>query len=80
VEEGTYTEAYVVGRARGAYESGAVDFEILPERSALLVIDMQDEFVRPGWTPFWSHDGGSPRPRARAQESLGLEGGPGRPG
>ena len=24
-----------------------------PLRTALLVIDMQDEFVRPEWSPFW---------------------------
>jgi nicotinamidase-related amidase len=25
----------------------------VPDQAALLVIDMQDEFVRPGWTPCW---------------------------
>ncbi|MHA1905511.1 MAG: cysteine hydrolase family protein [Candidatus Thorarchaeota archaeon] len=28
-------------------------FEIVPEKCALLVIDMQDEFVKPHWSPDW---------------------------
>ena len=39
--------------AKRAYEEGEASFEIAPEKCALLVIDMQDEFVRPQWTPFW---------------------------
>ncbi|WP_066944896.1 cysteine hydrolase family protein [Microtetraspora fusca] len=49
----TYTEEWVTARARAAYEQGQASFTIRPERSALLVIDMQDEFVRPGWSPYW---------------------------
>ncbi len=37
--------------AKAAYQ-GQPDFEIDAARSALLVIDMQDEFVKPGWTPY----------------------------
>ncbi|MZD05250.1 isochorismatase family protein [Streptomyces sp. SID5785] len=48
-----YTEEWVTARARNAYEHGRASFEIRPERAALLVIDMQDEFVRPGWSPYW---------------------------
>ncbi|MGV9254564.1 hypothetical protein [Streptomyces sp. NPDC003697] len=36
----------MITRARNAHD-------IRPERAALLVIDMQDEFVRPGWSPYW---------------------------
>ncbi|MFC5827645.1 cysteine hydrolase family protein [Nonomuraea insulae] len=49
----SYTEEWVTARARVAYEQGRASFEIHPERSALLVIDMQDEFARPGWSPYW---------------------------
>ena len=28
-------------------------FDIVPEKCALLVIDMQEEFVKPGWSPYW---------------------------
>lgn len=47
-----FSEEQVLELARLAYESDA-SFQIAPEKSALLVIDMQDEFVRPGWTPYW---------------------------
>jgi len=48
-----YTEEWVTARAKEAYEHGRATFEVRAERSALLVIDMQDEFVRPEWSPFW---------------------------
>ncbi|MCS0634474.1 cysteine hydrolase [Streptomyces sp. LP05-1] len=48
-----YTEEWVAARARDAYERGRASFEVRPERTALLVIDMQDEFVRTGWSPYW---------------------------
>lgn len=53
MEERQFSETFVLARAREAYERGAASFDILAERTALLVIDMQDEFVRPGWTPYW---------------------------
>ncbi|HTY01223.1 MAG TPA: isochorismatase family cysteine hydrolase [Bacteroidota bacterium] len=43
----------VRGLARKAYEEGIAQFHVDPDKCALLVIDMQDEFVRPGWTPYW---------------------------
>ncbi|MFM9372301.1 isochorismatase family cysteine hydrolase [Streptomyces sp. Da 82-17] len=49
----TYSEEWVLARARHAYEHGRAEFDVRPERTALLVIDMQDEFVRPGWSPYW---------------------------
>lgn len=48
-----YSEEWVVARAKAAYEHGTASFSIDPARTALLVIDMQDEFVQPGWSPFW---------------------------
>ena len=53
MEEGKYTEEQVLALARRAYEQGAASFEVRGEDCALLVIDMQDEFVKPGWTPYW---------------------------
>jgi nicotinamidase-related amidase len=53
MSERVYTEEEVLARAREAYRDGRASFPIVPARCALLVIDMQDEFVRPGWTPFW---------------------------
>ncbi|MFW9995467.1 MAG: cysteine hydrolase family protein [Candidatus Odinarchaeota archaeon] len=51
--EKTYTEEQVLELARKAYKEGTARFEIVPEKCALLVIDMQDEFVKPHWTPDW---------------------------
>jgi nicotinamidase-related amidase len=50
-----FSEQEVLELARQAYEGDAF-FPLDPERAALLVIDMQDEFVRPHWTPFWVPD------------------------
>lgn len=48
-----YSEEQVSALARQAYDEGEATFAIEARRSALLVIDMQDEFVKPGWTPYW---------------------------
>jgi isochorismate hydrolase len=48
-----FTEEQVLALARDAYATGVAGFRFDPDRAALLVIDMQDEFVRPGWTPYW---------------------------
>jgi hypothetical protein len=48
-----YSENEVLELARRAYKAGEATFQIAAERCALLVIDMQDEFVKPGWTPYW---------------------------
>lgn len=48
-----FSEEQVLTLARDAYQSGCAGFPIEAARCALLVIDMQDEFVKPNWTPFW---------------------------
>jgi nicotinamidase-related amidase len=48
-----YTEKEVLELAKRAYRSGDASFEIERGHCALLVIDMQNEFVRPKWTPYW---------------------------
>ena len=48
-----FTQDEVVALARRAYRQGVAEFQLVPDHAALLVIDMQDEFVRPGWTPYW---------------------------
>ncbi|MFH4965710.1 isochorismatase family cysteine hydrolase [Gaetbulibacter sp. M235] len=48
-----YTEDIVKKAAINAYLNGDVEFEIITSKCALIVIDMQDEFVKPKWTPFW---------------------------
>lgn len=53
IRSGEFTEQDVLGFARKGYAEGAAGFEIVPQDCALLVIDMQDEFVKPHWTPYW---------------------------
>jgi nicotinamidase-related amidase len=48
-----YSEEYVLELANKYYEVGEAKFDIKVEKSVLLVIDMQDEFVKPYWTPYW---------------------------
>jgi nicotinamidase-related amidase len=48
-----YSEEEVLALARRAYRTGEASFPVRPQQSALLVIDMQDEFVKPGWTLYW---------------------------
>jgi nicotinamidase-related amidase len=48
-----YSETEVLALARQAYRTGRATFEVVAERCALILIDMQDEFVKPGWTPYW---------------------------
>jgi isochorismate hydrolase len=48
-----FSEEEVLGLARNAYQSGRAQFSIETADCALLVIDMQDEFVKPNWSPFW---------------------------
>lgn len=48
-----FTEKEVYELARKAYEEDYVNFHINRQNCALLVIDMQNEFVKPGWTPYW---------------------------
>jgi len=48
-----YNEKYVLDIAKKTYEKGDVKFDIIPDKCALIVIDMQNEFVKPKWTPYW---------------------------
>ena len=49
----TFSEQEVLTFARQAYREGSAAFQVERERCALLVIDMQEEFVKPHFTPFW---------------------------
>jgi len=53
-----------LGLAQTAYSENP-SFAVDPEKTALLVIDMQDEFVKPHWTPFWVPDATSIAKRVR---------------
>ncbi|MDG3581194.1 cysteine hydrolase family protein [Galbibacter pacificus] len=48
-----YTEEILLKAATDAYNHGDVQFDIDSKNCALIVIDMQDEFVKPEWTSSW---------------------------
>jgi nicotinamidase-related amidase len=65
LKTGNFTEDDVLNLARKAYSEGNAKFEIVPEACALLVIDMQDEFVKPHWSPDWVPDATKQVPRIK---------------
>ena len=50
---GSFTEEVIARSAAAQYRQGEADMWVTPGRTALLIIDMIDEFVRPRWTPYW---------------------------
>lgn len=50
---GEFTEAWVLARAQEQYTDGTAEFGVEPGRTALVVVDMIDEFVKPNWSPYW---------------------------
>jgi nicotinamidase-related amidase len=62
---GEFTEKYVLDLAKKAYNEGDVQFEIVSDNCALLVIDMQDEFVKPHWSPDWVPEATKQVPRIK---------------
>jgi len=65
MEIGKFTEQEVLDLARKAYVEGDAGFDIDPKRCALLVIDMQDEFVKPHWSPDWVPEATKQVPRIK---------------
>jgi len=62
---GHFSEKEVLSLARKAYNEGEAQFDIKPVNCALLVIDMQDEFVKPNWSPDWVPEATRQVPRIR---------------
>ncbi|MHA2295706.1 MAG: cysteine hydrolase family protein [Candidatus Hodarchaeales archaeon] len=50
---GEFTQDQIYILATKAYEEGEAGFKIVGSKCALIVVDMQNEFVKPHWTPFW---------------------------
>lgn len=63
---GTFTEEEIARQAKAAYAHSRADMGIVAGKTALLVIDMIDEFVRPGWTPYWIPEATRQVPRIAA--------------
>ena len=65
LKTGHFTEEDVLNLARKAYNEGNAKFDIVPDACALLVIDMQDEFVKPHWSPDWVPEATKQVPRIK---------------
>jgi nicotinamidase-related amidase len=50
---GEITEEEVQFLAQQQYTKQSATINLNPRKSALIVIDMQDEFIKPNWTQFW---------------------------
>lgn len=62
---GHFSGQDVLNLARKAYNQGDASFDIVPEKCVLLVIDMQDEFVKPHWSPDWAPEATRQVPRIK---------------
>lgn len=62
---GKISEKQVLDMALEAYQTGEAKFDIDTKKSVLLVIDMQEEFVKPNWSPFWVPEATKQIPRIK---------------
>ena len=53
---GEFTVDYQLLKARRDYETGIATIKIDPKKTALVVVDMIEEFTKPGSAPFWVPD------------------------
>jgi nicotinamidase-related amidase len=63
---GSFTEEIITAEAARQYRHGVARMEVIPGRSALVIVDMTDEFVRPEWTPYWIPEATAQVPAIRA--------------
>jgi nicotinamidase-related amidase len=65
VQLGEFSEDVVRARAKAQYEQGRAHTEVEVGTTALVIVDMLDEFVKPEWSPFWVPDATRQVPRIR---------------
>lgn len=53
---GQFSEEYVLSKAKRDYETGEASIRINPKTTALIVVDMLEEFTKPNMTPSWIPD------------------------
>jgi nicotinamidase-related amidase len=53
---GQFDREYILQNAKKAYVEEEADFDWGREKTALIIVDMLEEFVRPDWTPYWVPD------------------------
>jgi len=50
---GEFDSGYLLRKARQQYDEGEASFKISPRSTALIVVDMLEEFTKPNWKPTW---------------------------
>jgi nicotinamidase-related amidase len=65
MQTGQFSEGAILSLAKNAYRSGEAGFSLETRGCALPVIDMQDEFLRPKWTPHWIREATRQVPRIK---------------
>jgi len=62
---GEFTEEYILAKAKKDYETGEASITINPKRTALIVVDMLEEFTKPNMTPSWIPEATKQLPKIR---------------
>jgi nicotinamidase-related amidase len=51
---GQFDEQYQLKKAKEQYERGEASFKINRKKTAVIVVDMLEEFTKPNWAPCWT--------------------------
>jgi nicotinamidase-related amidase len=62
---GEFDEQWILDEAQRQYTEGEASFGIDPGHTALVVVDMIDEFVKPNWSPYWCPEATRQVPKIR---------------
>lgn len=65
MKPGEFSEDYLLKKAKRDYERGVASFKIDRKKSALLVIDLIDEFTKPNYCPAWIPDATEQLPKVK---------------
>jgi nicotinamidase-related amidase len=66
VQLGQFSEESILAEAKRQYDEAQAAIDIEPGKTALVVVDMMDEFVKPNWCPYWVPDATRQVPKIRA--------------
>ncbi|MGA3404956.1 MAG: isochorismatase family cysteine hydrolase [Candidatus Bathyarchaeia archaeon] len=62
---GQFTQEYILSKAKRDYEKGQASIRINPKKTALIVVDMLEEFTKPNMTPSWIPDATQQLPKIK---------------
>jgi len=74
---GQFSEDYILSKAKRDYEGGEASIKINPKKTALIVVDMVEEFTKPKMTPSWIPEATRQLPKIKelieAYRSVGVQ-------